>query len=432
MALAATGLTGLLIVGIAGTATAASSVSAVSSASPSTAPAGPGDGGAPAGSGVPAPATPDRLPDGIEDLSGYVPQSSCDPVAKPGAGALAALLTRTYPGSSTGITRACGADGIASEHDEGRAIDWMVSVRDPKQAAQAQAVISWLFAPDAHGRPYANARRLGVMYLIWNDRIWGAYATDSGWRPYSACAARPEAGYDTACHRNHVHISLSWAGAMARTSFWSGHVAAPDHGPCRPADLNWAAPYRAPTPSPCPKYPTVTAPAGSSPVAVALARWSGMTLGPGSAGPAASAVQAALGLPADGAFGPLTGVAVSAFRTGRGLAAGTTVDAATWRALLAAAAAGRVASPAGKTPAPAAGATATRPAAGPLSAYTGTVLSYGARGAAVSALQRVLRVNPVSGWFGPVTRSAVQAYQRLRKLPVTGTVDAATWRALTR
>jgi hypothetical protein len=33
--------------------------------------------------------------------------------------------------------------------------------------------------------------------------------------------------YDTTCHRNHVHLSFSWDGALGRTSFWSGWVACP-------------------------------------------------------------------------------------------------------------------------------------------------------------------------------------------------------------
>ena len=94
----------------------------------------------------------------------------------------------------------------------------------------------------------ANARRLGVMYIIWNNRIWGAYRPADGWRPYRAAPSTPSPGSDTACHRNHVHLSLSWAGAMGRTSWWTQAVAGPDYGPCRVPDLNWAPAYTAAQP----------------------------------------------------------------------------------------------------------------------------------------------------------------------------------------
>jgi hypothetical protein len=42
--------------------------------------------------------------------------------------------------------------------------------------------------------------------------------------PYSACfteRGRPRKGVDrTTAHKDHIHLSLSWAGARKRTSFW--------------------------------------------------------------------------------------------------------------------------------------------------------------------------------------------------------------------
>jgi hypothetical protein len=56
------------------------------------------------------------------------------------------------------------------------------------------------------------ARRLGVMYIIHNRRIWGSYRAGEGWRPY--VGANP--------HTDHVHFSFSWAGARKQTSYWDG------------------------------------------------------------------------------------------------------------------------------------------------------------------------------------------------------------------
>jgi len=283
---------------------------------------------------VSPPATPPKLPTAIEALSGYVPQIACDPSPKPGAAALGRLLTHTYPGTSYGIYRDCGGGAMStSEHYEGRALDWMDSIRDARQAAQAKAVLAWLLNSDAAHHPAANARRLGVMYLIWNNRIWSASDAGSGWVPYLNCAKHPETGWDTTCHRNHIHISLSWAGAMGRTSFWTDKVASTDYGPCRPADLNWAPPYRGANPRPCPRYARVKPPAGASAALVGLTMYSGVELRPGSSGPAVNAVQKALGV-VNGPFGPKTSAAVAAFRKKQHLTAVPLVDAAAWRALL--------------------------------------------------------------------------------------------------
>jgi peptidoglycan hydrolase-like protein with peptidoglycan-binding domain len=388
------------------------------------------------------------LPAGLEALSPYLQQNSCSPVAMPGAVKLGDLLRATYPGTSYGIARACGADGIASEHYEGRAVDWFTSVRDPAGAARASTALNWLLSADAAGRPYANARRLGVMYLIWNNRIWGSYRAAEGWRPYSSCAAHPERSYDTTCHRDHIHISLSWAGAAGRTSFWTGSVAATDYGPCRPAEFNWAPPYTGPRALPCPAHATVRAPRGAPAVAAGLFAASGARLGPGSAGPLVASLQRALRVGADGSFGPLTATSVAAFRTAHGLPAGQVVDAATWRVLLKTFSNGTWVPPApspspaptpAPTPAPSPSPTPTASptpvspgSAGPLAPFVAQVLAYGSTGPAVRAVQHLLGVIPVSGWYGPVTTAAVRTFQAAHKIPTTGNVGPLTWAALAR
>ena len=390
----------------------------------------------PAALTVPHPAV--TLPAGIEVLSPYLEQDSCNPVPTPGAVKLGDLLRATYPGTSYGIARGCGSDGIASEHYEGRAVDWFTSVRDPAGAARATTVLNWLLGTDAAGRRYANARRLGVMYLIWNNRIWGSYRAAEGWRPYSTCAAHPEKAYDTTCHRDHIHISLSWAGAAGRTSFWTGSVAPVDYGPCRPAEFNWAPPYSGPRAIPCPAHATVTAPRGAPAVAAGLFSASGARLAPGYTGPLVSSLQRALHLTADGSFGPLTATAVSAFRTSHGLAAGQVVDAPTWRALLKAFSNGTWVPPAPiptPTPIPAPTPTPTPSpvspgSTNPLAPYMSQVLTYGSTGPAVRAVQHLLAVTPVSGWYGPVTTAAVRRFQAGHKIRTTGSVGPLTWAAL--
>lgn len=284
---------------------------------------------------VAGPRVPAGLPQGVERLAAYVPADSCDPVVRRGTQKLGRLLTSTYPGTSYQITRACGTAAVpTSEHYDGRAVDWMVSVRNLRGKARARAVLSWLFAKDSAGNRYANARRLGVMYVIWNNNIWGAYNASEGWRPYSTCRRHPGRAYDTTCHRNHMHLSLSWEGATGRTSFWTKQVADPDYGPCRQQDMNWATNYRGANATPCASYPRVRAPRRASALDKQLTTYSGMRVHRGSAGPAVSAVQRAVGMTPSGAFRSQTVRAVARWQRAHHLRDTGVVNIPTWRALL--------------------------------------------------------------------------------------------------
>lgn len=178
---------------------------------------------------APTPATPEGLPVDLEPLADYQGQGICSPEPKPGAVALVELIRATY-GSDEDIwvPRDCGVGG-RSEHKEGRAVDWMLDVTDPVERAQANAFLRWLLGPDESGTRFAMARRLGVMYIGWNNRIWEGYQTTPGWSDINnsavglPCSQTPEPEYSTApCHRDHIHISLSWDAAAKLTTFWGG------------------------------------------------------------------------------------------------------------------------------------------------------------------------------------------------------------------
>ena len=79
-----------------------------------------------------------------------------------------------------------------------------------------------MLGPDQFGVEYGNAIRLGIMYIGWNDRIWRGYEIQRGWTELKGCFSKPEKSSDNYCHRNHIHISLTWDGASGRTSFWDG------------------------------------------------------------------------------------------------------------------------------------------------------------------------------------------------------------------
>jgi hypothetical protein len=183
------------------------------------------------------------LPAAVEDFSPYLPQVSCDPNPKPGVVAFEQLMLATFQhGWSGGIVRNCSAPGVAggrSEHKEGRAWDWMLNPNSYEDQTAGQQAVDWLMGDDA-----VNARRLGVMYLIWNRRIWSAHDNKLGWRPYN---------YGDP-HVSHIHVSFSWAGAEKRTSWWTGKVAPVEYGPCQEFVGQPTAPYGDTiNTKPCPK-----------------------------------------------------------------------------------------------------------------------------------------------------------------------------------
>jgi peptidoglycan hydrolase-like protein with peptidoglycan-binding domain len=281
---------------------------------------------------TPVPRVPAGLTTAIEPLADYVPQTSCDPTVKPGTLELAQLLTSTYAGTTFGSAYACGTDGSVSEHYEGRAIDWMVSIRNKSQHADALAVINWLLATDARGNRFAMARRLGVMYLIYDNLMWGAW--DGTWQAYDNCAKTPQPSDDNACHRNHMHISLSWNGAMGTTSFWTNKVVSTDWGPCRARDLNWAPRRTARNAVPCGQYPTVEPAPHATSVKRALVTWSGAYAHWGATGPVVTAVQRALHVSATGTYAGTTRAAVKSFQAHHALPETGAMNQTTWRALL--------------------------------------------------------------------------------------------------
>jgi hypothetical protein len=156
----------------------------------------------------------------VDTPSAYVPQTTCTKSPQPGTVALARWLQRIYPGTgSLGIMRGCSVGGT-SEHKDGRAFDWAADVAKPRTRKAAYDFITRALATDAAGNPDALARRLGIMYFIYNDTIWASYR-DFAPRPYlnAACPSKKNCSR-TLRHLNHMHISLGPAGAAAQTSWY--------------------------------------------------------------------------------------------------------------------------------------------------------------------------------------------------------------------
>lgn len=173
----------------------------------------------------------------IDAPASWERESGCDQTEKKGPKKLRKLLNATYGARYSNILRACSA--ADSGHEEGRALDWMINARVPEEKVLADGFLAWLQAPDEFGNPSAMARRLGLSYVIWNNQMWRPSTGLS--TPYSNCM-KPKwrfKKFDNTCHRNHVHVSFSWDGALGRTSYYTGFVAcaAPVVEPWVPAIL---------------------------------------------------------------------------------------------------------------------------------------------------------------------------------------------------
>jgi hypothetical protein len=186
----------------------------------------------------PGPFTP-----AIEPYTAYDGQTKCASGAKVGTRAFERMLRRRFPGVSyIGTWRPC-VNGSVSEHYEGRAIDWGVNAHNSVHRDHARRLIRRLFKTDWWGNPHAMARRLGIMYIIWNKRMWRSYRPFDGWQPY----------HGSSPHTDHMHISFARAGGLGLTSYWTGEI-----GDVPPAWIpGWPPPTPTPTPTPIPT-PTPT------------------------------------------------------------------------------------------------------------------------------------------------------------------------------
>lgn len=329
------------------------------------------------------------LPAAVDVAPTYQQQTTCDPAAKPGPIAFAKLLNETYGTRYYGISRNCNS-GITA-HSEGRALDWSLDAYKPAEKAIGDAVVTWLTASDSKGNLGVMARRFGINYIIWNKKIWRGYAPERGWVAYTG--SHP--------HDDHIHFTFTWDGAYQRTSWWTGVA-------LTKVTIGGGGASAAPAPPP-------------APVKTATGYY---VLRQGSTGAEVKILQQGLGISADGSFGPQTLKAVKAFQTKHKLTVDGIAGPQVWTKLIALGlvpAKGTTSAPA-KTPA--------KPAAkDPLEQYASVTLRRGSKGAAVTALQKALKIT-ADGSFGPATEAAVRGFQKSKDLAANGVVGREVWDAL--
>jgi uncharacterized protein YgiM (DUF1202 family) len=91
---------------------------------------------------------------------------------------------------------------VIPDHEQGRALDCMIpDYRSASGKALGDEAAAWA---------KANARSLGINYVIWNQHIWNITRDSEGWR-YMA-----DRGSDSANHLNHIHITVFAAGLDPR------------------------------------------------------------------------------------------------------------------------------------------------------------------------------------------------------------------------
>lgn len=160
----------------------------------------------------------------VDDYADYQGQTRCRPKAKQGTKLFARWLVRRHGGGYGAISRRCRIGG-ASEHKEGRAFDWAVDVRRKADRRRVNRFLRRVFATGASGERHALARRMGIMYVIWDDHIYASYDRFRK-RDYLSGACRSKRRCSrTLRHRDHVHVSLSRRGGRARTSWYVARLA---------------------------------------------------------------------------------------------------------------------------------------------------------------------------------------------------------------
>lgn len=335
---------------------------------------------------------PGKTGTALDPVPAYVPQNACQPGTPEGVRKLRELVMKTYGVGGIGNTARTCAEGT-SEHSDGRAWDWMVNVKNSKEKAAAADFLAWLTRNDGRA-----ARRLGIMYVIYNKKIWASYRSKDGWRPSSG-------------HTDHIHISFSWNGARGNVSWWKGAVQRTDYGPCqRFAGQPSAVDSKNVNPNPCP---------AASPL---MKTTSMPTLEYGNRHSAVSTAQGLLGRSRTGYFD--TGLRAQLIRWQRAnnLPKTGALDQPTWAILRTSSVTKNVAKE------------YTAASARTFGSKNYAKLSMKSldTGRHVLVLQRALGMplKRVTGYFGVQTTEAVKAAQRRLGRPATGVWTGADWKAL--
>jgi hypothetical protein len=162
-----------------------------------------------------------EYPGPVDPYASYQGEHGCRAHPMTGTKRLAAWIDKKFDGGAARATmRACSSS--VSEHQDGRAIDWSMDATRAADRAEVGRFLAAIFATDADGEEHALARRMGIMYVIWNDHMYRAYGNPHFAKDdylSSSCRTKRKCS-KTLRHRDHVHISLSRPGGRATTTWY--------------------------------------------------------------------------------------------------------------------------------------------------------------------------------------------------------------------
>lgn len=409
---------------------------------------------------VPAPLTNENLPAEVDALPPLGDNLLCDPTERPGVVAFGDLISTHYGRPYYTTWRAC--TGVRSLHHENRALDWPLNAYDPHDRRLGDAVVAWLTDNDGEMAARFGIRSIIWNHQTWHlgdetgwrgyigqsphtDHIhfsftWdGAQMRTSWWTGVAvtqpdlgpcavvagAYAAPPQGVRTEPCEQvstitlpdtGYAQVLPGGTGAgvdliqplldvapsgvldeATRTALvqWQDAQGIPQTGVLDQftyaAALEWELP----------EFPDEARVVPSSEhQETELTPYHSLVLSEGDSGEAVTALQLALGVEADGRFGPQTSTALSEFTAEVGLADMGHTTPAVWVML--------------------------ERRAYPTLPFRHIELGLGDEGPEVVLLQAQLGLDP-DGRFGPQTEAAIVAAQTASDLPQTGVVDAATW-----
>ncbi|MFC4564566.1 coiled-coil domain-containing protein [Nocardiopsis mangrovi] len=128
--------------------------------------------------------------------TGSVPDSAIGPGWDGATPRMAAIRDDIVSQFGAPFPVGCLRPGDPGEHGTGRACDFMMSNNGGSPSAANQQL-----GQQIADYAQANAGRLGVMYIIWEQKIWDTRNPGAGWKPME------DRGSITQNHYDHVHIS---------------------------------------------------------------------------------------------------------------------------------------------------------------------------------------------------------------------------------